>query len=68
MRSKLGQESDRTLFNALGLAIDYVTKNKVVWKVVNDVVVRGGLDEYSDAQEIKYMHQVIVGLNEHKFQ
>ncbi|UGA36914.1 hypothetical protein JOS77_22380 [Chromobacterium haemolyticum] len=68
IKSKLGNSQDKTLYDALSSTIDYVTKNKVIWKVENNIVVRSNLDEYSDSEDIKFMHKVIVGIQSLKMQ
>jgi hypothetical protein len=53
-------QNNKNLQDAIKAAVEYLTKHKSAWKVVNGAVVRVGLDEYSDADYIRHMHQTIV--------
>ncbi|MDH4563877.1 hypothetical protein [Pseudomonas sp. BN411] len=53
-------QNNKNLQDAIKAAVEYLTRHKSAWKVVDGAVVRVGLDEYSDADYIRHMHQTIV--------
>jgi hypothetical protein len=55
-------QGNKNLQESIKAAVDYVTKHKSAWKVIDGVVTRVGLDQYSDAEYIRHMHTTIVGL------